>query len=596
MAAKISLHEDGIRVNFQYDQQLLLLVKAIPGRHPVYDADKHFQYWLIPVQPEATDQLKNFADKAGTVVPANVLDALTNAETRKMAAWALSAAKTSTARIPFPAEIADRIKPFQRAGVEYMQTQGGRVLVGDDMGLGKTMQAISFLEVSGDFPCLVVCPASLKYNWRNEFDRWAPAHHGHITILNGKSSEVGGAHVVIVNYENLGKHQWLWRMPWKALVVDESHLIKNPKAQRTNFVLDLAKDIPHVLLLSGTPVLNRPIELVPQLQALGKLNTFGGFWGFARRYCNATRGQFGWMFDGAENLDELNRKLRETCYIRREKKEVLPELPDKTRTVLPVAIDNRPEYNRAEEELIEYIKEQGRVDKKFLKELDEEMNRLAEAGDEIGMSGELADKYRADRIAEYRMSKAERAARAQELVMIETLKQITARGKFKMAADWITTFLEDHPAHKLIVFATHKDVIDGIEAMLTKAGVTPLILTGDTKAEDRQRFVDLFQKDPSFRVFVSNIQAGGVGITLTAASYVLFLEYGWNPGVMDQAEDRAYRIGQKNAVSVYWMSGEDTIDEASIAIIEGKRKVVSAVTDGGDNDIEQVRDYLLKRS
>lgn len=588
MPANISLHDDGVHVNFAYDQKLLLLVKAIPGRKPIYDEQEHFLHWLIPLSTEAIEPLKNFADKAGTFVNPRIITALEAIETQRLAAWSMSAAQTSKRNIPLPATISEYIKPFQKAGVDYVLTQGGRVLIGDDMGLGKTMQAITAVETFGDYPCLVICPASLKYNWRNEFNRWLPDRAEHISILNGKSTEANGAHVVIVNYENVGKHQWLWRIPWKAMIIDESHYIKNPKAKRTNFILDLAKEIPHVLLLSGTPVLNRPIELVPQLQALGKLQMFGGFWGFARRYCNATRGQFGWMFDGAENLGELNKKLRETCYLRREKKDVLPELPDKIRTIIPVVIDNRAEYDRAEAELIEYIKEQGRLEKKFLDDLDRQADGMVDQTDE-----QIAQ-WKADAIAAYRMDKAERAARAETLVRIETLKQVTARGKFKMAVDWITDFLEDNPAHKLVVFAIHKDVIDMLADALSAAGVHWLKLTGETPAADRQRCVDMFQaNDQMFRVFISNIQAGGVGITLTRASYELFLEYGWNPGVMDQAEDRCYRIGQKNCVNVYWMSGLNTIDEASIAIIEGKRRVTSETVDG---DVQAIRDYLMKRS
>lgn len=573
-----------IRIRFPYNEKLVFEVKQIPGRR--FHKEEAGGYWSIPMTSTVVAGLRNFAEAAGVPLPEGIVELIAGLEAERKVNLDLSQSGEARPVAALPEVIAKSLKPFQHAGVQYI-LNNRRVLLGDDMGLGKTLQALAALEAMGAYPALVVTPASLKYNWRREIAKWLPDRLDHVLILNGGdvSQQDRGAHIVIVNYDILKRHQWLWSMNWKTVIVDESHYIKNEKSQRTNFVLDIVKDVPNVILLSGTPILNRPIELASQLKAIRRLDSvFGGFWPFAHRYCEATKGDYGWILDGASNLEELNRKLRENCYIRRDKKSVLPELPDKTRSILPVDIDNRPEYNKARDELIAYIREQGRLSKKFLEELEEE---IAEA------HPENAEEYRGRRISEYRQDKAQRAARAETLVRIETLKQVTARGKHAQVKDWIKDFFDQNPSEKVVIFATHKDVIEAITKDLTEQYTTPLVLTGDTPAEERDRLVNLFQTDPEIRVFLANIQAGGVGLTLTAASYVLFVEFGWNSATMDQAEDRCYRIGQKNAVSVYWMVGRNTLDEYLVDMIESKREVVERATDGG-SVIEMISAYLTQ--
>lgn len=586
-----------LHIRFDYDPDLVVGVKSIPGRKPVKDDEGKFSYWSVPIKPGLLSYLEGFAAIASEHVPSGVMEMYQQADALAMANHALSRAEAPTRHIELPAVLATALRPFQKAGVQY-GIDNRRIMIGDDMGLGKTIQAIAIVEGRGDLPCLVICPASLKYNWRREIEKWSPTRTGHVEILNGKPpADKSGAAWVIVNYDVLKNHQWLWAIPWKALIVDESHYIKNYKAKRTGFVLDLAKNVETVLLLSGTPILNKPVELTAQLSALGRLDKdFGGFWRFVHRYCKAYKGDYGWIMDGADNLDELNDRLRSTCYIRRDKKSVLPELPDKVRTVLPVEIDNRKEYEQARDDLLEFIRERGRIDKKFADDLEKMIADDLDAGRITTV--EEADGIREATIAQYRNDKAERAARAEVIVGIETCKQVAARGKMSAIADWVFDFFEQNPSEKLIIFATHKDVIEAIDKTLKAKYIVPLILTGETPAAERDRLVQLFQTDPDCRVFLANIQAGGVGITLTAASFVLFVEFGWNAATMDQAEDRAYRIGQKNMVSVYWMTGRDTIDTGLVGIIEKKRAVVSAAVDGdgAEVSVSELIGYLEKEA
>lgn len=331
---------------------------------------------------------------------------------------------------------------------------------------------------------------------------------------------------------------------------------KNYKTQRTKACQALAKGVEIRLALTGTPILSRPQELISPLQILGRLDEMGGFWKFCDRYCNAHRTRFGLNLSGAAHLDELNEKLRATCYVRRTKEEVLQELPPKTRAIVPIEITNRREYDRAEADVVRWLGNQAAKEEAFLATV-------------VNLS--LEEQARA--IADHRMSAEETAARAEQLVRIEALKQLSAKGKMEAVKEWVESFLET--GEKLVLFAHHQAVVEE----LAKQFKAPSI-TGQTPVERRQEYVDRFQADPACRVIVCNIKAGGVGITLTAASNVAFVELEWTPAAHDQAEDRTHRIGQTDSVTAWYLLGQGTIDEEIMSLIEAKRMVVDAATEG----------------
>jgi SWI/SNF-related matrix-associated actin-dependent regulator 1 of chromatin subfamily A len=291
----------------------------------------------------------------------------------------------------------------------------------------------------------------------------------------------------------------------KTVVVDECHYIKNSKALRTRAVIQLCRIAEHVICLSGTPIINRPIEMFNAIQAI-EPGIFPSFWEYAQRYCGATHNGFGWDFGGAENTDELHMKLTRTIMLRRLKKDVLQDLPEKVRSVIPLSLSNRSEYNRASADFLGWLESQeGGKDK---------------------------------------MASAERA---ETLVRLEKLKQLCVQGKYKGCVEWIENYLEQE--EKLVVFCTHKAVVQKLASHFKARGV---VLDGETAPSQRQVVVDRFQNDPSIKLFIGNIKAAGIGITLTAASATCFLELGWTPGEHDQAEDRVHRIGQKSdSVNAY---------------------------------------------
>lgn len=334
----------------------------------------------------------------------------------------------------------------------------------------------------------------------------------------------------------------------------------------------ISKQIPIRLNLTGTPLLNRPKELITQLDIIGRLDDMGGFWNYAKRYCGMVNGQWGLMMDGATNLGELNDKLRATCYIRRNKKDVLKELPDKQRSIFPVDITNRKEYNWAAQDLISWLRGNVVQDEDFLESIKD-----------------LPEEVQKEKKRERANEATIKAIRAQQLVRIEKLKRLSAEGKLEAIYEWIDSFLET--GEKLVVYAHHTDIVKQLADRYNAPSIT-----GATELSDRQKAVDQFQEDKNCKVIVLNLQAGGVGITLTSASNVLFTEFGWNPGVHEQATDRCHRIGQKEAVTAWYLVGKDTIDEDILELVEKKRVVVDAATEGGmEGEEVSVLSELIER-
>ena len=467
--------------------------------------------------------------------------------------------------------------PFQRAGVEYA-SKNKKVIIGDCPGLGKTMEAIATIQHLLAYPNITVCPSVVKYNWQNEWNSWV---NRKVVIVDTSDSEkkvldkVLNHEVVIMNYHSITKFQEiLKKINFASMIVDESHMAKSSKTKRTKAVKKIARKLDVVLELTGTVVTNKPVELISQLEILGKLGDFGGYWPFINRYTNPQRTYWGLDMSGASNLDELHEKLRSICYIRREKNEVLKELPDKQRVILDVDISNREEYNQAEDDLVSYFRSTQFEDKKI-------RNEISKIKDPI---------ERKKALREYGEKKAQSAQQAEHLVRINVLRKLSAEGKMKESFNWIDNFLET--GEKLVVFAHHTDIVDRVRDKYKCNKID-----GSVKDKKRQEIIDDFQKNPEPNLLVCNIKAGGVGITLTAASNVVFLELPWTPSEIEQAIDRLHRIGQKNSVNAYFLLGENTIDKDIYDLIENKRLITQQIISGEIEDLKVLRvmDELINK-
>src|SRR5215218_628146 len=499
---------------------------------------------VVPIDPWLCEPLEAFlalhgVEVAPMAVP--VLEAL-----RAEAAEASAAIRASRATEAEPIEevaavMGGTLEPFQWAGVRYV-LRARRAFLADEQGLGKTVEALAALEADGAFPAVVVCPASLKLNWERETARWLP--HRSVAVVEGRVAVPPRADILVLNYELIApqREALALRRP-RALVLDESHYVKNPQAKRTRAVRRLAEGMPRDALrlaLTGTPVLNHADELISQLRVLGRLEDFG------------SGARFRAQFRGPLTEERLHWHLRRRCFVRRRKSEVLPQLPDKRQVVVPVALDNEREYKLAEDDVIAWLREQP---------LD-----LSELNAKIAAT-----------------------LRAQRLAQLGTLQRLAARGKLHAALTWIHDFLAS--GEPLVVFARHVEVQEAVIERFPHA----LHLLGRDSTNAREATVRTFQDDADApQLIVCATRVAAQGITLTRASNVAFLELEWTPAMHDQAEDRCHRIGQHDAVTAWYLLAAGTIDETMARLIARKRGLIAAVTDGRVLDGDGLVDAVVR--
>jgi len=443
--------------------------------------------------------------------------------------------------------LAEGLFPHQIDGVAFLLGRR-RAILADDMGLGKTRQSITALRAaSPQGPWLVVCPASVKANWAREIVAVRPDD---TVCIVGPTPAPAPTYRgwVIINYDILVRHaDALQALPWGGLVFDEAHYLKNHTSQRSRVarqLVDCAQDAA-VHCLTGTPVTNRPRDLFPLLQVVGHPMA-RSFLSFAKRYCAAVHNGYGWVTDGASNLEELRVQLHGVM-LRRTKDEVL-DLPPKIRNWMPVNVAE----GTAKKEM-----------RKVLEMLMVGAQERAVAGARSNPRSSTAGQDRVRLLAA--LSKARLAlAKAKVSSTIDLVEGAVAQGE------------------KVIVF-TGFDA--PAKAIAEHFGEEAVLLTGSTPARSRQRLVDRFQRDDSVRVFVANLIAGGVGITLTAARQVVFNDLDWVPANHWQAEDRAYRIGQTGTVNVTYLVAEQTVDEFVRSALQVKALLVEKVVEGRDVDV-----------
>lgn len=463
-----------------------------------------------------------------------------------------------------------KVEPYdyQREGILF-GLEKRRFIIGDEPGLGKTLKSIGVADCAGAYPCLVVCPSSLKINWQREFEKFTDAKA--LVLDNSVLTtwpyllRMGMFQVAIVNYESLRKF-FVWDIRgsrasfhlkdvvfrpeiniFKSIVIDESHRVKDPSAQQTIFTKGIATGKPYIMLLSGTPVVNRPADLIAQLSIMGRLQEFGGRSKFLADYGG---GDLGKDFrnrdkdDTPRNLDRLSQELYSRCLIRREKAKVLTQLPDKTRVDLYVDIADRTEYDLAAADLAEYLRE----------------------------------------YAECTEADIRRKMRMEALVKFMTLRSLSAKGKVYQAIDFIKTFLaNDKP---LIVFCSLHEIVDRLRQAFPDA----VQVTGRDSMAAKQAAVDAFQRGEA-KLIICSIKAAGVGLTLTASSNVAFIEFPWTYADCCQCEDRAHRIGQKDNVTCYYLIGKNTIDSVLYNIIYSKRSIANQIM-AADDDIPTDQMYF----
>lgn len=541
------------RLSFEYNPALIDLVKRIPTRR----WDQSEKVWIV--------------SKEGLYPPG--CDARWYVEA--FAQWAVQRNYCShVARRSETRDVVYEIPPmrefvgdhymllnpysYQLEGVRYA-LDNKRCIFGDQPGLGKTLQAICSVVkahreamVYGEtFPVLVICPAALKVNWKREFKKFAGIEACILDDSNRASWEKfwelkrpdGEAlcPVFITNYESLKKFfvikvkntsrftlasiEFDERVRlFKSVIIDESHKCKSSKTQQAKFVEGICKGKKWIFALTGTPVVNNNTDLIQQLRILGRLDDFGGYKQFVSRFCDGPK--------QSSNMKELHYRLWSCCFFRREKAKVLTQLPDKMRQYITCEITNRKEYQDAENNFLKYLRQYKHADD--------------------------------DKIA--------RAMRGEVMARMGILKEIAARGKVKAVSEFIHDVIDG--GEKLIMFAYLKEVVMALKEEFPDA----VTVTGSDNITQKQNAVDRFQNDPECKLIILNYKSGGTGLTLTASSRVGFIEFPWTYSDCEQAEDRAHRNGQKNAVNCYYFLGDKTIDEYMYKVIQTKKDIANEVT------------------
>lgn len=475
----------------------------------------------------------------------------------------------SKLEMPFP------LLDYQRGGIHYAEIKDGRILLGDDMGLGKTIQGIGIAKVyQKDWPVVVVAPASLLLNWRSEFLKWLPndLKPDEVTVMkNSKMNPTGK--VVICSYDYSFKKtvelfQFLGARG--VLLVDEAHNIKNSEAKKTQGVLQLAHFVKRVVLMTGTPILNRTEELYTLVHAIAPQD-WGSYYDFVYRYCDAVKTKFGLNVNGISNDEELFTKLRETIMCRRLKKDVLKQLPEKRRTTFLLDPNKGLQakasdiLNEQAERIIYYIHESNN---------DLQMVKSKLLSDKsIDVSDSLFEAYK-----------------------------LSGMAKADALCAWVKEKL-DSGLKKIIIFGHHADFLNKVEDSINKINsdiekknsrikededkIIPLGLMridGKTSKEKRFQNQNEFQQNPNCNIALLSINAANSGLTLTSSNVVIMGELPWTPGVSRQAEDRVHRIGQKENVDIYYTIAEGTFDGALWNMLRNKSVIASKVLDSGEGD------------
>lgn len=542
-ASKITFQNSGkpgIKIVFPVDKEDLDRVRSLTGRR--FHGESNPKFWTCPLSKGALESLKEWGFE---------LD-------KSLEEWLEGVSRTvgDLAPITDIPGLKGTLMPFQAKGVAWIEAKNGRALIADDMGLGKTVQALAWLQLHPELrPAVIVCPASLKINWRNEIMNWMT--DASPEIISGTKPYPTTGDILIINYDILpneyvtkmcedGKKRkfekprtgWvdyiLDRNP-QVVIADEAHYVKESKTNRTKGVAKMAGKVPNFIPMTGTPAKSRPKELFSPVSMIDP-SVLGNYISFGIRFCDGKNNGFGWDFSGASNLAELNTLLTSTVMIRRTKAEVLTELPDKTRSYIPFELANYNDYTKAEKDFLGWVK--------------------AHKGDQASL----------------------RAKKAEALTKIEVLKQIAVAGKISQAIEWVENFLEEDG--KLVLFAVHKETISALYSHFKHLAVK---VDGSTPNVQRNEAREQFQNNPDIRLFIGNIQSAGEGLTLTASSNVAFLELPWTPGDVTQAEDRCHRYGQKNAVNVYFLLAYGTIEEKIAELLSKKKDILGRTVDGTES-------------
>lgn len=539
-------------VGFRYDERLVKEIKRFVGAG--YNPEN--KEWYIPFTLPTVAPLQKWLHDNGFVEGMNYYPSKRVLEYQEPPVIitpedvAIACKELGFKRMP---------RPYQCEGIAYMINHGN-CINGDDCGLGKTMQTIMTLELMDAFPALVITPASVKYNWKKEWEKWNPTRTVGVVGRKKKFNEnVWQNDVIIINYDILGergldkptaKFKELLKKRWASCVMDEIHFLKSEKALRTKMAKKIVKTVPHVWGLTGTLTQNKPADLIQPFTIIRRFeDIFGSTKEFKYRYCNAKMTVFGMDCSGFSNLEELHELLRMGGYIRRNKRDVLDELPPMVEQTIDVPISNTREYRKAENNLLEYLE---KID----------------------------------------INKVNSAVNAPHLVMIQTLKQLSIEGKLPFITTYIKEWLEANEGEQLLVFGVHRMPLQ----QLAEYFKAPLI-QGGVSADKKQQIVNEFSNG-GHRLLFANIQSAGTGTDglQDNCSNLVYIELPDKSTELEQANARLERMGQRNSINITYLLSPDTIDADIKEMVADKGMITGLVNKGGNENELLTKKFLLKKN
>lgn len=539
-------------MGFRYDERLVKEIKRFVGAG--YNPEN--KEWYIPFTLPTVAPLQKWLHDNGFVEGMNYYPSKRVLEYQEPLAIitpedvAIACKELGFKRMP---------RPYQCEGIAYMINHGN-CINGDDCGLGKTGQTIATLELMDAFPALVITPASVKYNWKKEWEKWNPTRTVGVVGRKKKFDEnVWQNDVIIINYDILGervldkptaKFKELLKKRWASCVMDEIHFLKSEKALRTKMAKKIVKTVPHVWGLTGTLTQNKPADLIQPFTIIRRFeDIFGSTKEFKYRYCNAKMTVFGMDCSGFSNLEELHELLRMGGYIRRNKRDVLDELPPMVEQTIDVPISNTREYRKAENNLLEYLE---KID----------------------------------------INKVNSAVNAPHLVMIQTLKQLSIEGKLPFITTYIKEWLEANEGEQLLVFGVHRMPLQ----QLAEYFKAPLI-QGGVSADKKQQIVNEFSNG-GHRLLFANIQSAGTGTDglQDNCSNLVYIELPDKSTELEQANARLERMGQRNSINITYLLSPDTIDADIKEMVADKGMITGLVNKGGNENELLTKKFLLKKN
>ena len=509
------------------------------------------------------------AEKFASYCDDDIRDAIKKLRDEKEKVIESSLATSADIEIPAPENL--KYLPFQKAGIKYM-CERKNTLLADSMGLGKTIEIIGYMNINPDVKkVLIICPASLRLNWLKELNKWLINKNLTMSVIKGGVNYTD-ADIVIINYDVVDDHyETISKIEWDLLVCDEAHYMKNYKAKRTQHIVGYynsknpEKSIAPInakrnIFATGTPILNRPIELWTLAHFLDR-KMFSSVIYFKKRYCGSEQTRYGTTSNGATNTKELQEKLRSTIMIRRLKEDVLKELPPKTRQVIEIPANGCASLIKKEQDM--YSKHQEVIETLRV------AVELAKASDDINDYIEAVN--------------ALKSASSVAFTEMAKIRHEIGIAKIPYVIEHIHNALES--SNKIVVFGWHNDTISAIENQFKDICVK---IVGDTTLEKREEAVTKFQTDDNVKLFIGNIKAAGVGITLTASSHVIFAEAEWVPSNLTQAEDRTHRIGQTENVLIQHLVLEGSLDSYMVQTVVEKQAIIDKILDN-----YEIEDYVL---